>query len=127
MVAMRNMTVAKKPKGDEADEIGEPEGLEVHVMHEHLQRLGLKIPPSVGTKVHLEGYGEVTESHSGKDHTGKMRHHIRMTLARAGLETNERPGDRRADMRGDVEEALDAVAKRADAKRGKKIDERKGG
>jgi hypothetical protein len=103
-----------RPSGKADEELHEPEGLEVHISHEHLAKLGYKVPPSVGTKVSLHGAGEVTESHSGEVH-GETRHHIRLTLHRAEMETQDRPGDARKGIRGDIEDAAEKISAKAKA------------
>lgn len=111
-MALKNLRPsAKKDDDGEGYELHEPEGLEVHVSHEHLQKLGYKTPPSVGTKVSLHGEGEVTESHSG-DVDGEKRHHIRLTLHKGEMNGEERPEDNRKGVRGDVEAAAEAVEKK---------------
>lgn len=109
-MALHSLKVA--PKSAEAHEMREPEGIEVHVSHEHLKKLGIDTPPPAGTKVALEARGHVSESHTSQV-DGKTRHHMRITLTRGDLKPSSEPDSKRADVRGDVEAAADAVAKKA--------------
>jgi len=76
------------------EEMSEPEGIEIHVSHEHMQKMGMDDPPKSGTEVELHGRGHVVSSHT-EDVGGKPRHHMRIRLTHAGVEHegNEPPRD----------------------------------
>ncbi len=109
MVAMRNMKPTKSER-DAADADGMPgngsqrDGVPVRLEHDHIVKLGLSGPMAHGTKVEIGGHGEVTESGT-HEIDGEPRHHMTVTLTRAGVEQKETAADRRADLRNDVESA----------------------
>lgn len=74
-MALKNVRPAKGKK----DDVFQEDGIDVHLSHEHLQKLGVKTPPAVGTKVSFHGEGEVTSSHSS-DGEGGPKHSMRMTM-----------------------------------------------
>jgi hypothetical protein len=94
-MALKNVRPAKGKKDDGFQE----DGIDVHLSHEHLQKLGVKTPPAVGTKVSFHGEGEVTSSHSS-DGEGGPKHSMRMTMHKADVNAEDKG------VRGDVEAAL---------------------
>lgn len=119
---MKSMTVPRNAPEPIADD--EPEGIEIHIGHEHMQKLGIKTPPVAGTKVSLQAHGKVSASHT-EQVGGKPRHHMRVMLTRGDLKPAEAADGKRADVRGDVEEAVDAVAKKDSGKSGRMAAEAK--
>lgn len=109
---MKSITTTR----DDAPEDAEPEGIDIHIGHEHMQKLGMKTPPDVGTKVHLAAHGKVASTHT-ETVDGKVRHHMRVTLTRGDLTQAAKADGKRADVRGDVEAAADAVSAKRGARR----------
>jgi hypothetical protein len=105
---MKSVTVARD------DDSGEPQGIEIHIGHEHMQKLGMKTPPEAGTKVSLQAHGKVSSAHTEMV-DGKPKHRMSVTLTRGDMAPVSVADGKRADIRGDVEAAADAVA----AKKGK--------
>lgn len=120
----KSMALKKQEKGKADTMVQEPEGLPVHLSHEHIQRLGLDGPLDHDTPVEFGGKGKVTESGSRTDADGNTRHHMTIVLTNAGLDARERADERRTGIRGDIDKA---VEKTGDAKAGVKIPEEKGG
>ena len=90
-------TKADRKAADDArekrmDEMAEPEGIEIHVSHEHMQKMGLDAPPRSGSEVTMEGRGHVVSSHT-EDVNGEPRHHMRIRLTHAGVAHNDDDGD----------------------------------
>ena len=80
------------------------DGVPMRLEHDHIMKLGLKGPLPHGTKVEMGGHGEVTESGT-HEVDGEPRHHMTITMTRAGVEPQETASDRRDDLRADIEKA----------------------
>lgn len=93
---MKNMRAAK-PK--DKDAMSEQDGIDVHLSHEHMKKMGMDKPPAVGTKVKFQGEGEVTSasSHDGED---GPRHSMTMRMHKADAQAEDRG------IRGAVEDAM---------------------
>lgn len=100
MVKMHSMkkTAAERKAEDKVGEgtispheYAEPEGIEIHVHHDHLKKLGLDGPLPHGTKVSFGGEGEVTGSESSESYgkPGEVRHRMVLRLHKAGVEPEE--------------------------------------
>lgn len=141
MVAMKNMrrtaaerTAERKADGMIGDGAARPEppehdDVEVRLEHHHVQKLFGSGPLPHGTAVEFGGHGEVADSGTREGYAdAEPRHHMTIRLRRAGVEA--RDTDRREDIKGDVERAADAVAKKDAAAGGRadrKITEKTGG
>lgn len=117
MVALKSMKpTAAERKASEGDGMpgngSRPEGVPVRLEHDHIVKMGLDGPLPHGTKVEMGGHGEVTESGTREDMDGQPRHHMTIMMSRAGIEPQETAGDKRDDIKGDVERAADSVGKR---------------
>lgn len=125
MVAMRSMRMTKAERdASEGDGMmgngSQRDGVPVRLEHDHIVKLGLDGPLPHGTKVEMGGHGEVTDSGT-HEVDGEPRHHMTVTMTRAGLEPQETASDRRDDLKGDVEKAADSVV-RKDASAGGRAD-----
>jgi hypothetical protein len=135
MVAMRSMKMTKAERdASEGDGMmgngSQRDGVPVRLDHDHIVKLGLDGPLPHGTKVEMGGHGEVTESGTHEDVDGEPRHHMTITMTRAGVEPQETASDRRDDLKGDVARAADATARKDAAAGGRadrKIPEERGG
>lgn len=109
MVAMKSMrqTKAERAAGEADGMMGngsQRDGVPMRLEHDHIVKLGLDRPLPHGTKVEVGGHGEVTESGT-HEIDGEPRHHMTVTLMRAGVEPQETAADRREDLREDVARA----------------------
>lgn len=94
-------------------EMAEPEGLEIHLTHEHLKKLGLKKPMETGSDIDFHGTGTVTSAHS-EEVNGEMKHRMAIRLEKAeplSAQVKEESGGKDG-LRGQIE---DAHGKSADA------------
>lgn len=99
----------KRGKSDESAEMREPEGIEIHVSHDHMGQMGMDEPPRAGTEIEMHGRGHVVASHT-EEVDGKPRHHIRVRLTHAGMEHEPGADDRKMQLRGDIEKAAEKKA-----------------
>lgn len=110
MVAMRSMRQTKAERDATEDGDGmmgngsQRDGVPMRLEHDHIMKLGMKGPLPHGTKVEMGGHGEVTESGT-HEVDGEPRHHMTITMTRAGVEPQETATDRRDDLRADIEKA----------------------
>lgn len=72
------------------EEMQEPEGIEMHLDHHHMQKMGMKEPPASGSEVEFHGRGHVVSSES-RDVGGTTRHHMRIRLTHGAIEHDEEP------------------------------------
>jgi hypothetical protein len=125
VVAMKSMKMTKAERdASEGDGMlgngSQRDGVPVRLEHDHIVKLGLDGPLPHGTKVEMGGHGEVTESGT-HEIDGEPRHHMTVTMTRAGIEPNETATDRREGLKGDIERAADSVV-RKDASAGGRAD-----
>jgi hypothetical protein len=119
MVAMKSMrrTAAEKKASDDGS--GMPgngsarDGVEVRLEHEHIKKLGMDGPLPSGTGVEFGGKGEVADSgtHVGSD--GEPRHHMTLIVHRAGVEADQTPVEKSADLRGEITKNTNASESKA--------------
>ena len=135
MVAMKSMRQTKAER-DASEGDGMPgngsqrDGVPLRLEHDHIKKLGLDGPLPHGTKIEMGGHGEVTESGTHEDVDGEPRHHMTITMTRAGVEPQETASDKRDDLRADIEKAskvADRVATKDSGRSGKQEPERAGG
>lgn len=135
MVAMKSMKMTKAERDATEGADGMPgngsqrDGVPLQLDHDHIMKLGMKGPLPHGTKVEMGGHGEVTESGT-HEVDGEPRHHMTITMTRAGVEPQETATDRRDDLRADIEKAskvADRVATQETGRSGRQEPERAGG
>lgn len=127
MVSLKQ-TKADRKHGDDpmgAVPSNEPDGLPVRLEHHHIMKM-MGNPLPHGSKVEFGGRGEVTETGTHDTPDGP-RHHMTITLHRAGVEpTDETPEEARQGLRGDLEKAA-AQKMQGKPSNDKKLPEKKGG
>src|SRR5580698_2903490 len=116
MVAMKSMKMSKAERdASEGDGMtgngSQRDGVPVRLEHDHIVKLGLDGPLPHGTKVEMDGHGEVTESGT-HEIDGEPRHHMTVTMTGAGIEPNETATGRREGLKGDIERAADSVVRK---------------
>lgn len=120
------MTAAEK-KAKESDMAGgeykEPEGIEIHINHDHLQKLGMKNLPKHGDEIEIHGKGHVIDSGSGEDVHGNPANHARVRVTHMGL-MNHTDAEDAGGSAGDLKQELFKNAKNSDEKQAKKDEEK---
>lgn len=101
-------------------EMAEPEGLEIHLTHEHLKKLGLKKPMETGSDIDFHGTGTVTSAHS-EEVNGEMRHRMAIRLEKAEPLSEQVQGPANGELRGQIEDAHGKSAEATEAKAQAKI------
>lgn len=99
---------AETAREERMEEMREPEGIEVHISHDHMQKMGMGQPPRSGTEVELHGRGHVVASHT-EDVNGEPRHHMRIRLTHAGVDADDGDEPRGKGIRAELTAAESKV------------------
>ncbi len=125
-MTMVNLVSPKKMKGDAGKEapgmgaapVGQKEGSDpprLYLEHDHLEKLGIKTLPAVGTKIHFHAVGHVGSTNEDQDRgDGEARHSMTLHIHQMDMGDGKQPEmsdeDQKAGAKAEIDKALTKAA-----------------